>query len=394
MYKKMSLFLGINLLVSFAGTLFQMNILWRIFTNHEQLQTIVLVLSSSFILQSIFSLVAGVIADSYPKKRLLLISIVSFILVVIGVYFIKFDSARIIFYLIFSAISTLFQRGIITLVASALSTNEYIKYDSISVLSTQVTAVLNNILAGLIITFLGLNYIYLLVFLLFILSLFVTYFFIPNEKKQEIKKKENTFPLSFIKEKILSDKKIIIFMILLFFLNLDYGYIPNVLPFFMLQSTKSLSPLFLSLLKSSTNIGESLASIVIIRFSKKVSQMTKIGLLGSAFCFIFLPMINKFIFVTFLVLLFYGFFDTFTQPLFSYFVSSIDSSVRGRIIGVIDCVVYIAAPIGMILGNTVSHFGLIPLGVAIATVFLLTYLILVQSKIYRNIDLEANNESK
>ncbi len=52
--KKMSLFLGINLLVSFAGTLFQMNILWRIFTNHEQLQTIVLVLSSSFILQSIF----------------------------------------------------------------------------------------------------------------------------------------------------------------------------------------------------------------------------------------------------------------------------------------------------------------------------------------------------
>ena len=183
-------------------------------------------------------------------------------------------------------------------------------------------------------------------------------------------------------------------MILLFFLNLDYGYIPNILPFFMLQSTKSLSPLFLSLLKSSTNIGESLSSIVIIRFSKKVSQMTKIGLLGSAFCFIFLPMINKFIFVTFLVLLFYGFFDTFTQPLFSYFVSSIDSSVRGRIIGVIDCVVYIAAPIGMILGNTVSHFGLIPLGVAIATVFLLTYLILVQTKIYRNIDLEANNEFK
>lgn len=52
------------------------------------------------------------------------------------------------------------------------------------------------------------------------------------------------------------------------------------------------------------------------------------------------------------------------------------------------------SPIGMILGNAVSHFGLIPLGAAIATVFLLTYLILVQTKIYRNIDLEANNESE
>lgn len=48
----------------------------------------------------------------------------------------------------------------------------------------------------------------------------------------------------------------------------------------------------------------------------------------------------------------------------------------------------------MILGNAVSHFGLIPLGAAIATVFLLTYLILAQTKIYRNIDLEANNESE
>lgn len=196
----MSLFLVLNILVSFAGTLFQMNILWRIFTNHEQLQTIVLVLSTSFILQSIFSLIAGIIADSYPKKRLLLISIISFIFIVIGVYFIKIDNARIIFYLLFTAISTLFQRGIITLVASTLSTNEYIKYDSISVLSTQVTAVLNNILAGLIITFLGLNYIYLLVLLLFILSLFVTYFFISNENKLEKKKKGKVYPLSFIKK--------------------------------------------------------------------------------------------------------------------------------------------------------------------------------------------------
>jgi len=69
--------------------------------------------------------------------------------------------------------------------------------------------------------------------------------------------------LLFIKKNIFRDKKFVVFICLLFLLNLYYGYIPNILSYYMFKYTSQTSPIFLSLLKSSVNLGEIVASFLV-----------------------------------------------------------------------------------------------------------------------------------
>lgn len=69
MNKKIISFLCLNVLVLFSTTLFQLNILWEIFNQQEELKTLVMIISSSFVLQAGLSLVVGIIVDSYSKKK-------------------------------------------------------------------------------------------------------------------------------------------------------------------------------------------------------------------------------------------------------------------------------------------------------------------------------------
>ncbi|GAB7306687.1 hypothetical protein EGLA_14540 [Enterococcus gallinarum] len=87
---------------------------------------------------------------------------------------------------------------------------------------------------------------------------------------------------------------------------------------------------------------------------------------------------------------FYGFFDILTQPLFSYFVSSIEHKNCGKILGIVDCVIYLATPIGMSLGNFISQYGMLLLSLLISIVFFCSYILLVKTKTYKSIDLAGN----
>ncbi|NTO54336.1 MFS transporter, partial [Enterococcus faecium] len=63
MNKKIVSFLCLNVLVLFSTTLFQLNILWEIFSQQEELKNLVMIIGSSFILQDGMSLVVGIIVD-------------------------------------------------------------------------------------------------------------------------------------------------------------------------------------------------------------------------------------------------------------------------------------------------------------------------------------------
>jgi DHA3 family macrolide efflux protein-like MFS transporter len=402
MNKKIISFLCLNVLVLFSTTLFQLNILWEIFNQQEELKTLVMIISSSFVLQAGLSLVVGIIVDSYSKKKVFFFSIWGFIITVAISYFVNMNIQWAVFYLIFTAVNTLFLRCLVSAAAEMMTTDEFMKYDGITGLFNQILTITSNIISGILIKFVNVEIIYVVIICLLILALFLI-FFLPIEDMRSIQGKENIEKnngvlkekaegslLYFIKQNILRDKKVMVFVCLLFLLNLDYGYIPNILPYYMFKYTSQTSPIFLSLLKSSVNIGEIFASFFVIHYRKKVSKMTKIGLLGSAICFILLPFSNQMTLVNFFVLSFYGFFDTLTQPLFSYFVSSIEHKNRGRILGIIDCVVYLAAPIGMFLGNFISQYGTLILSLSISIVFFCSYILLVKTKTYKSIDLAGD----
>jgi hypothetical protein len=59
----------------------------------------------------------------------------------------------------------------------------------------------------------------------------------------------------------------------------------------------------------------------------------------------------------------YGLSDSVTQPYYSYFVTSLPSQVRGRMLGAVDMVVLIAVPIGMFFGEKIFshsvHIGIV-----------------------------------
>ncbi|MGY3750144.1 MFS transporter [Vagococcus acidifermentans] len=396
MTKKIILILFINTMVAFSTSLFQMNILWQMYTVQSELNTIVSLIASSFILQAIFSLTAGILVDKFSKKKLLLLSLVSYNLIVVSTLFLDGKLNTLLAYLAVTIITTVYQRALITLVASNLTSNDYIKYDSVNSIVIQATTILNTMLAGVIITYLGMSFIFIIVFLLLWISFVLIFLSVQElqsnntERLPEAKKKSYSLSsiLRFIKVNVLSDKKIMIFILILFLLNLDYGYIPNILPFYMLQGIKNHTAIELSLLKSSVNIGEVLGSLIVVTYSHKVSLLTKIGLIGSACSFLALPFTKNFVIFTFLILLFYGFFDTLTQPIFSYFVSSIDNQIRGRVLGITDSVVFLSAPLGMFFGNQISQINQFYLTIYLVSIFVVSFIIINKSGIYSNIDLK------
>ncbi|EHM3180835.1 MFS transporter, partial [Enterococcus faecalis] len=131
MNKKNVSFLCLNILVLFSTTLFQLNILWEIFSQQEELKNLVMIIGSSFILQAGMSLVVGIIVDSYSKKKVFFFSIFGFIITVVASYSINMDIQWAVFYLIFTAVNTLFLRCLVSAAAEMLTTDEFMKYDGI-----------------------------------------------------------------------------------------------------------------------------------------------------------------------------------------------------------------------------------------------------------------------
>lgn len=220
MNKKIVSFLCLNVLVLFSTTLFQLNILWEIFSQQEELKNLVMIIGSSFILQDGMSLVVGIIVDSYSKKKVFFFSIFGFIITVAASYFINMDIQWAVFYLIFTAVNTLFLRCLVSAAAEMLTTDEFMKYDGITGLFNQILIIISNVISGILIKFVSVEAIYFTIIFLLILALFLI-FFLPvkdiqgNESikdNEEIKEKIEGSLLLFIKKNIFKDKKIVVFI--------------------------------------------------------------------------------------------------------------------------------------------------------------------------------------
>ncbi|NTO11161.1 MFS transporter, partial [Enterococcus faecium] len=160
MNKKIVSFLCLNVLVLFSTTLFQLNILWEIFSQQEELKNLVMIIGSSFILQDGMSLVVGIIVDSYSKKKVFFFSIFGFIITVAASYFINMDIQWAVFYLIFTAVNTLFLRCLVSAAAEMLTTDEFMKYDGITGLFNQILIIISNVISGILIKFVSVEAIY------------------------------------------------------------------------------------------------------------------------------------------------------------------------------------------------------------------------------------------
>jgi len=399
--------IGIGALTLFALQLFSLNILWlALGESSGGFGRIAIIIGSSFVLNAFSSLIIGVLVDRFQKKKTIVVSLVACaafasIWIVLG----DFLVVAVLVYLAIDLISDLYSDAFTALVAEKLTKQEYVKLDAIELMSSNLVTGAGRIASAALIASTSQVVVFGVVVFVLLLSAMICHLFLPESnvvRKEYTGKKEriglyiksiaSAIRLSwlFVRNNIIHDRKIVVFMGILFFLNLDYAFIPTMLPFFIMSEAATTSLVHVVIMSSGNDLGEFLAASIVLKYGHWVSRLTKIGLAGSALVFALLPFVYQTPIAATLIFIVYGFFDTLTQPFYSHFVSSVAADKRGRIIGVVNFVVLLASPLGILLGTLISKFGMVPLTIGMVGIFTAATLIVSQSTIYGRVKLDPD----
>lgn len=136
-------------------------------------------------------------------------------------------------------------------------------------------------------------------------------------------------------------------VILVFGLNLAYGFIPNILPLTLAE--QSGNAVLLGSIKSMMALGELFGLLIVNRYGKYISGLFQIAMFCCGICMLSLMVIHNWFLV--IVFLLYGVFDAMTQPMFSYMITRIDEKNRGKILGGIDALLLLSPSFGIAIGT-------------------------------------------
>jgi len=390
MNRLISLFVLVEAIVVLGFQLFGLNVLWSFAQTSDGILSLAVIIGTTSIFRALSSLVRGYIVDSFQKKTTILASLcVCGFLCIAWIFVQTYLVIAVVAYITITLAQEVYEGSYTALVAEKLGQNDYIRYDSISIMSGRVVAVAGNLLSAILIIFLPTEAIVISVTAILALGVFVCQKFLPKSNI-ETKDEKPKFIWSFAKENVFGSKKVIIFIVIVFMLNLDYAFIPTLLPLYIITAAELASPLLFGIIRASNNIGEFVASGVVLRYSHLVSRLVKIGLAGSAAVFVLLPFVYTFPIIVVLVFAVYSFFDMLTQPLYSYFVSSLAADKRGRILGIVDSVILMASPFGILLGGLLSGLGMVAVSIGIVTVFAVSLVIVASSKSFGKIALDKS----
>ncbi len=403
----MLLSIGIGALTLFAFILLGLNVLWQTVGATGGIGGLAVIIGASYVFNAFTSLIIGYIVDKFQKKRTIVVSLfacaaLTFLWIFAGYSLL----VAVVVYIAIDIVSDIYADAFTALVAEKLSSSQYVKLSAIELITNNVVSIGSSLVSALFIMFMSQEMIIVIVASILALSALICIKFLPQSKvarqmriDAETKKTANlkktlkgklASAWQFAKVNVLTDKKIMLYTVILFFLNLDYAFIPTMLPFFLMTTTESTSLFLVVIMQSGNDIGEMLAAGILVKFGHLVSLLTKIGLVGSALTFAFLPFVYPWPVVATILFIVYGFFDTLTQPYYSYFVSSLDNKKRGRIIGIVNSIVLMASPLGILLGTMISAHGIIPLTVGIVSVFIIAAVVFSNSKAYGNVKLEPS----
>lgn len=263
------------------------------------------------------------------------------------------------------------------------------KYSAIN----RIVIIARSSIIGFLIAVLSYKAILVIAILSFVISGLLI-FSIEYISRKEIKEVELNFfqqgisrlveDVKYMAHEIRTNKFITRFIVIMFILNLAYGYIPYILPIKI--STERVNPIMLGLIKSTISRGEIIGLVFISRFGEKVSTLFKISMLGNATIMIFLGVLDSFVLICFCFFL-YGILDSLTQPFFSYTVSMIDEKNRGKILGGIDALILLSPSLGMFFLSKIMEYSKLMGYYTLASIFIVSYVIMCLSFYLKNINL-------
>jgi MFS family permease len=391
------IFILLSIIINkFGDILFDLFITWKITASTGEILNAVYLIGSSIVFRAILALFIGILVDNYNKKNLVIISNISSMIIMLIFCFIWNIALNniwlgVLFILLNDINNEIFSRSYITMSAELFDKEQFVKFQAKCAIANRVIGILGSSLAGFLIAYMPDLILFLIDIVTFALSALlvgmVNYVFIKDKNV----KTSNTIKhaaihlvkdITFTFSSLFKSSYLLRFIVLMFILNLAYGYIPYILP--LTISNENANSVLLGLIKSAMSIGEFVGLLMITKLGGQVSILFKISMIGNSIGMLLLMSVNN-PYVVVVLFALYGMFDSLTQPLFGYTISSLDEKNRGKIIGGVDAIILLSPGIGMLLITKImtfnSHIGYISLSI----IFIIGYLIISFCKEMNNI---------
>ena len=347
--------------------IFDLFITWNITDQTGDIMNAVYLLGSSIAFRAVLALFAGIFVDRFNKKKLIIYSNMSSMAVILlfGLFWqwiIQYVGIGILFILINDINNEVFKRSYMILCTELFSRETFIKFQAVSSVAVRIVNIAGAGAAGFLMAFLDPYVIFGLDILSFVISA-ALFALIPYSQKRRAAMAGGTLghkarcvfdDVLYTFRAMFRSKYILSFIVLMFILNLAYGYIPYIFP--ILMADRASSPALLGAIKSAMSLGEVLGLLIVTRVAKYVSLTFKVSMVCNLLIMAMLAVTGNG-YLILLLFLAYGLADSLTQPLFSYTIVNIDSDNRGKIIGGIDAIILFSPSIGMYLISKLMDLG-------------------------------------
>lgn len=378
-----------------GDVIFDMFITWKLAATTGRFMNAVYVIGTSIAFRAILSFFIGSFVDKHIKKKMMVLSHVLSIIIItcFGVCWniaCEFIIVGIVFVLLNDINNELFSRSYISMTSDMFDENQYIKFQSYTNIVIRIVGIAGAAFVGILIDHIPGNLVFGIDIVTYLISLVLICAIQYDEKVVNNTKnvgivKNIILDVKYTLNNIFKSKYLLTFIVLMFVLNLAYGYIPQILPVFKANMVNSAT--LLGLLKSAMTIGEIIGLAVVSRVSKYVSATFKISMILNIFIIVIIYITrNPYLLITLFTL--YGFSDSLTQPLFGYTVANLDSDNRGKLLGGIDAIIMFSPSIGIYIISAVSNYSQIAGGILLSAIFLAGFLIIILNDEFRNIKLE------
>lgn len=341
----------------FGDVLFDLFIVWKITMDSQNIMNAAYMLGSSIAFRGILSLGIGIIIDKYNKKKLIIGSNILSALIIATFavaypFVIGHIMVGIAFILVNDICNAVFWNTYTVIASEKFPKEEFITFQSNSAMCTRCVQIAGAAVVGVMIDVIPDVAIFGIDILTFLVSAMliskIDYAWKQKDSAGKISGEENIIcQIKNAFQFIIQSPIVRGIVILVFGLNLAYGFIPNILPLTLAE--QSGNAVFLGSIKSMMALGELFGLLIVNQYGKYISRLFQIAMFCCGICMLSLMVIHNWFLV--IVFLLYGVFDAMTQPMFSYMITRIDEKNRGKILGGIDALLLLSPSFGIAIGT-------------------------------------------
>ena len=341
----------------FGDVLFDLFIVWKITMDSQNIMNAAYMLGSSIAFRGILSLGIGIIIDKYNKKKLIIGSNILSALIIATFavaypFVIGHIMVGIAFILVNDICNAVFWNTYTVIASEKFPKEEFITFQSNSAMCTRCVQIAGAAVVGVMIDVIPDVAIFGIDILTFLVSAIliskIDYAWKQKDSAGKISGGENIIcQIKNAFQFIIRNPIVRGIVILVFGLNLAYGFIPNILPLTLAE--QSGNAVLLGSIKSMMALGELFGLLIVNQYGKYISRLFQIAMFCCGICMLSLMVIHNWFLV--IVFLLYGVFDAMTQPMFSYMITRIDEKNRGKILGGIDALLLLSPSFGIAIGT-------------------------------------------